>query len=94
MKPKAQLQYRAWTGGSSPAEYETLERVEAMLVRLIFRHMCRVYSDYWKEEADCDIRRRFWNQSRYDAHATMREAGPTRTEDSIRLICKDLENVA
>ena len=89
-----ELKYRAWTGGSSPDEYESLEPVEKMLVRLIFRNMCKIYRDYWDEHADCDIRKRFWNQARYDAHATMRESGVIRTFDSVKLIVKDLENAA
>lgn len=63
----------AWTGGSSPAPFASLDAPQRATVKAAYAEQCSMYEDFWGKAPDVELRRVFWNRARHDAHATHRE---------------------
>lgn len=67
------VSFIAWTGGTSPNPPSTVSKVEWDIVKEQYRWHIDTFSQYWGAPPDKDMRKLFWNWSRYDAHASIRE---------------------
>lgn len=62
----------AWTGGSRPAPFVGIHKLEAALAVALYKAQFAAYNAFWGKDPDEYVRNIYWTRARFDAHATFR----------------------
>lgn len=71
-QPQTAMAVVAWTGGSRPAPFVGIHKLEAALAVSLYKMQRAAFNAFWGKDPGVDERQIFWTRARFDAHATFR----------------------